>query len=513
MRHHRATNLLPWVPRTEPGMTDLRLLGSRVRREVLSLAATFRREVGHVYGTRSLHRRRLVERRRPQGRGGRQSGDREAARAASACEPRRPRPRARCRREGFCGLAGDLRLRPREILRKAADLLRERHEKVARILTQEQGKTYAEAQGEVLVTADIIEWFAEEGRRAYGRIVPGRAKGARQLVVQEPVGIVAAFTPWNFPTLTPARKISASLAAGCSHHHQGVGGDARSLCRARALLHRRRAAGGRAQSRVRRAGQCVGAPARFRPRAENLIHRLGAGRQASRRPCRQGHEEGDHGARRPFPGRGVRRRRSREDRPTPLRPSSSAMPARSASRRPASTCRSRATIASSPASPNSPTRSSSATGWRRASPWGRSPMRAGSTPWRAGQRRKKQRRQEQDRRQAARQPGLFLRADGGDRHPRRCQADDGEPFGPIAPIVTFKTFDEVVERANSLPFGLAAYAFTARARPPPPSAMRSNPAWSASTASPSRRPRPRSAASRKAATATKAASRASRPIR
>src|ERR1700694_2878264 len=80
-----------------------------------------------------------------------------------------------------------------KVLRKAADLLRERHEAVARILTQEQGKVFAEARGEVLVTADIIEWFAEEGRRAYGRVVPGRTKGARQLVVQEPGGIVAAF--------------------------------------------------------------------------------------------------------------------------------------------------------------------------------------------------------------------------------------------------------------------------------------------------------------------------------
>jgi succinate-semialdehyde dehydrogenase / glutarate-semialdehyde dehydrogenase len=103
-----------------------------------------------------------------------------------------------------------------KVLRKAASLVRERAEAVAQIMTQEQGKVLAESRGEVLVTADIIEWFAEEGRRAYGRIVPGRAKGTRQLVVQEPVGVVAAFTPWNFPTLTPARKIGASLAAGCS---------------------------------------------------------------------------------------------------------------------------------------------------------------------------------------------------------------------------------------------------------------------------------------------------------
>jgi succinate-semialdehyde dehydrogenase/glutarate-semialdehyde dehydrogenase len=103
-----------------------------------------------------------------------------------------------------------------KILRKAANLVRERVDNIARIMTQEQGKVLAESRAEVLVTADIIEWFAEEGRRAYGRIVPGRIKGVRQIVVQEPAGVVAAFTPWNFPTLTPARKIGASLAAGCS---------------------------------------------------------------------------------------------------------------------------------------------------------------------------------------------------------------------------------------------------------------------------------------------------------
>jgi succinate-semialdehyde dehydrogenase/glutarate-semialdehyde dehydrogenase len=102
------------------------------------------------------------------------------------------------------------------ILRKAADLLRERHDQVAKGMVQEQGKIYAEARAEVLTSADIIDWYAEEGRRTYGRIVPGRQKGVRQLVVQEPVGVVAAFTPWNFPVLTPVRKIAGALAAGCS---------------------------------------------------------------------------------------------------------------------------------------------------------------------------------------------------------------------------------------------------------------------------------------------------------
>ena len=102
-----------------------------------------------------------------------------------------------------------------KILRKAADLMRERHDAISKIMVLEQGKVYAEARGEVIVSADIIDWYAEEGRRSYGRIVPGRGK-VRQLVMQEPVGIVAAFTPWNFPVLTPARKVGGALAAGCA---------------------------------------------------------------------------------------------------------------------------------------------------------------------------------------------------------------------------------------------------------------------------------------------------------
>jgi succinate-semialdehyde dehydrogenase/glutarate-semialdehyde dehydrogenase len=103
-----------------------------------------------------------------------------------------------------------------KILRKAADLMRERYDAISKIMVQEQGKVYVEARAEVLTSAEIIDWYAEEGRRSYGRIVPGRVKGTRQLVVQEPVGVVAAFTPWNFPVLTPARKIGGALAAGCS---------------------------------------------------------------------------------------------------------------------------------------------------------------------------------------------------------------------------------------------------------------------------------------------------------
>jgi succinate-semialdehyde dehydrogenase/glutarate-semialdehyde dehydrogenase len=103
-----------------------------------------------------------------------------------------------------------------KIMRKAAGLLRERVDHIARLMTLEQGKPLAESRIETMVAADVIEWFAEEARRAYGRVVPARAEGVYQLVIKEPVGPVAAFTPWNFPLNQLVRKMSAALAAGCS---------------------------------------------------------------------------------------------------------------------------------------------------------------------------------------------------------------------------------------------------------------------------------------------------------
>ncbi|MFZ5549671.1 MAG: NAD-dependent succinate-semialdehyde dehydrogenase [Pseudomonadota bacterium] len=102
------------------------------------------------------------------------------------------------------------------LMRKAAGLLRERADGIARLLVQEQGKPLAEARVEVLAGAGIIEWFADEGQRVYGRIVPSRNLAAQQLVLKEPVGPVAAFTPWNFPINQIVRKLGAALACGCS---------------------------------------------------------------------------------------------------------------------------------------------------------------------------------------------------------------------------------------------------------------------------------------------------------
>jgi succinate-semialdehyde dehydrogenase/glutarate-semialdehyde dehydrogenase len=103
-----------------------------------------------------------------------------------------------------------------KLMRKAAELLRQRVDAIARTLTMEEGKPLAQARVEVLGAADHIDWCAEEGRRAYGRVVPARATGVLQIVVRQPVGPVAAFTPWNFPVNQAVRKLAGALAAGCS---------------------------------------------------------------------------------------------------------------------------------------------------------------------------------------------------------------------------------------------------------------------------------------------------------
>ena len=103
-----------------------------------------------------------------------------------------------------------------KLMRKAAELLRERAGMIAEIMTREQGKPVNEAKGEVLAGADVIDWFAEEGRRAYGQIIPSRVPGVTQMAIKLPVGPVAAFTPWNFPINQVVRKLSGAVAAGCS---------------------------------------------------------------------------------------------------------------------------------------------------------------------------------------------------------------------------------------------------------------------------------------------------------
>lgn len=101
-------------------------------------------------------------------------------------------------------------------LRKVAELIRERVEPLAQLMSGETGKPLAEARAEWGATADQFEWYAEETKRIYGQLLEGRQPDVRLSVIYQPVGVVAAFSAWNFPALLPARKIAAALGAGCS---------------------------------------------------------------------------------------------------------------------------------------------------------------------------------------------------------------------------------------------------------------------------------------------------------
>lgn len=102
------------------------------------------------------------------------------------------------------------------ILRKVAELSRERAQEIGRNLTLDQGKPLAEAVGEIMTCADHADWHAEECRRIYGRVIPARNPKVQQMVLREPIGVCAAFTPWNFPYNQAIRKICAAIGAGCT---------------------------------------------------------------------------------------------------------------------------------------------------------------------------------------------------------------------------------------------------------------------------------------------------------
>ncbi len=103
-----------------------------------------------------------------------------------------------------------------KVLRKAAMLLEERADKVARLLTLECGKPLAQAKGEVISAVELIDWYADEARRIFGQTLPGRGADNRFMTIYEPVGVVGAFTAWNFPVVLQARKIAPALATGCT---------------------------------------------------------------------------------------------------------------------------------------------------------------------------------------------------------------------------------------------------------------------------------------------------------
>ena len=351
-----------------------------------------------------------------------------------------------------------------KIMRKAADLLRERAENVAKIMTQEQGKVFAEARMEVLTTADIIEWFAEEGRRAYGRIVPGRGKNIRQLVIQEPVGVVAAFTPWNFPTLTPARKIAAALAAGCSiiiKASEETPGACVELvrCFADAGLPK---------------GVCnlvFGVPSEVSTHviASDIVRKISFTGSVP---------VGKHLA--GLAAKGMKRATMELGGHSPVVVFSDSDPEKTADTIAAFKYRNAGQVCISPTrfyvqEPVYDRFLKRFTEYAQGIKLGDGLEKGVTMGPLANPRRLDA--MEAIVNDSKSRGGKIVT--GGKRHgnqgfffeptvvtdlPDDSKLMTEEPFGPIAPIVTFKTFDEVVERANSLPFGLAAYAFTSSAQ-------------------------------------------------
>ncbi len=118
--------------------------------------------------------------------------------------------------EGFKVWKNMTALARQKIMTKAADLMDERVDYIAECLTREEGKPHGESKIEIGFVSDLTRWYGEEGKRSYGRLIPPRIPGARQMVVKEPIGPVAAFVAWNFPATNVIRKISGALGAGCS---------------------------------------------------------------------------------------------------------------------------------------------------------------------------------------------------------------------------------------------------------------------------------------------------------
>jgi succinate-semialdehyde dehydrogenase/glutarate-semialdehyde dehydrogenase len=347
-----------------------------------------------------------------------------------------------------------------KLMRKAADLLRERAEHVAKVLTQEQGKVFGEARIEVLTSADIIDWYAEEGRRSYGRIVPGRQKGVRQIVVQEPVGIVAAFTPWNFPTLTPVRKIAGALAAGCSIIIKASEETPGACCE----LVKCFADAGLPAGVL---NLVFGVPANV---SEHLL-----AKDAIKKVSFTGSiPVGKHLA--ALAAKGMKRATMELGGHSPVVVFGDADPEKAADTIAAFKYRNAGQVCISPTRFYVQEQSYSKfvtrfTEYAKSIKLGDG-LEKGTTMGPLANSRRLDA-MESFVNDAKSRGGKI--ATGGTRHgnqgyffeptvitevPDDSKIMTEEPFGPLAPIVPFKTFDEVVERANSLPFGLAAYAFT-----------------------------------------------------
>ena len=346
------------------------------------------------------------------------------------------------------------------LLRRWYEEMLKHQEDLAIIMTAEQGKPLTESRGEILYGASFIEWFAEEGKRAYGDVIPAPLSDRRIVVTKEPVGVVASITPWNFPNAMITRKAGPALAAGCNRRRPARLGHAVLGARPRRTRH----ACGNPARRVQRHHRPVAGDRRRTHRQSNrpqaVLHRIDGGRQVAARAMRGHGEEGVHGTRRQRAFHRLRRRRRRTPPWKGRSRRSTATPARPASARTASSCRLASTTSSRRNSPLPATRC----GWGRDSRamWSRAPLIDMAAVEKV-----------EDHIQDAVGGGAAVVA-GGKRHrlggtffeptvltgvtPAMKVACE-ETFGPLAPLFRFETDDEAIRMANATEFGLAAYFY------------------------------------------------------
>ena len=198
-----------------------------------------------------------------------------------------------------------------KILRKWFDLMMANQEDLAILMTREQGKPLAESRGEIAYGAAFVEWYAEEGKRVYGDIIPTVADSRRLMVFKQPVGVCAAITPWNFPNAMITRKCAPALAAGCTVVVKPASFTPYSALALAELAERAGIPKGVFNVVTGSAKEVGGELTGNDLGAQAVVHRLDRGRQDPAQAVRRHRQEGQHGARRPCAVDHLRRRRHR----------------------------------------------------------------------------------------------------------------------------------------------------------------------------------------------------------
>jgi succinate-semialdehyde dehydrogenase/glutarate-semialdehyde dehydrogenase len=348
-----------------------------------------------------------------------------------------------------------------QTLRRWFELIMENQEDLARLMTAEQGKPLAESRGEVAYGAAYVEWFGEEAKRLYGDVIPGPAPDKRIVCIRQPVGVVAAITPWNFPIAMIARKAAPALAAGCSIVIKPA--SETPLCAlALAELAERAGHSRRGVERRRR----IGAGDRWRAYgqphgAQAHLHRFYPHWQGAGSAVRRDHEENLHGAGRQCALHRLSRTRISKPRSAVLSPPSTAMQDRPVCVPTASSCRTASTTASSKALVERTRELSVGNGFDDDVLIG---------PLVNAKALEDVDKLVQDSIAAGARLAL-----GGGRHDLGgnfyqptvlAEVTDSMPvfrkeiFGPVAPVVRFDSEEEVVAMANDTEFGLASYFYT-----------------------------------------------------